>query len=158
MFTSLPKERGETMSTRSDADCSAMESQLLHQYKCQANLLVFKQAKTSTLWQFSQPVIMHLWLNTSPPMVSSKELNMNMMKSQNLAANLEDLERVEEHAELYHEKTSNQPNNKQKRWFWKPQQKKVFHYYKSWKKNKNFIKSNNTVLGCIQHKRVTLYK
>ena len=49
VFTSLPKERGETMSTRSDADCSAMESQLLHQYKCQANLLVFKQAKTSTL-------------------------------------------------------------------------------------------------------------
>ena len=58
---------------------------------------------------------MHLWLNTSPPMVSSKELNMNMMKSQNLAANLEDSEKVEEHAELYHEKTSNQPNNKQKR-------------------------------------------
>ena len=57
---------------------------------------------------------MHLWLNTSPPMVLPKELNMNMMKSQNPAANLEDSERTE-HAELYHEKTSNQPNNKQKR-------------------------------------------
>ena len=80
--------------------------------KCQANLLVCKQAKTSELWQFSQPVIMHLWLNTSPPMVSSKELNMNMRKSQNPAANLGDSERVEEHAELFHKKqATNQTTN-----------------------------------------------
>lgn len=55
---------------------------------------------------------MHLWLNTSPPMVSSKELNMNMRKSQNPAANLGDSERVEEHAELFHKKqATNQTTN-----------------------------------------------
>lgn len=146
------------MSTWSDADCSAMESQLLHQYKCQANLLVCKQAKTSKLWQFSQPVIVHLWLNTPPPMVSSQELNMNMMKSQNPAANLGDSERVEEHAELFHKKqATNQTTNKNGD-SGNLNKKKSSIIINLEKKPNNFIKSNNTVLGCIHHKKVTLYK
>ena len=145
------------MSTWTDADCSAMESQHLHQYKCQADLLVCKQGKnlkTLTVLTTSQYAPLTEHITTSGFVKGIKYEYDEVSDSSCQFGGLREGRR----AFWTIPWKNKQPSKHQTKTVILENSKKVFHYYKSWKKTNNFLKSNNTVLGCIHHKKVTLYK